>query len=594
MSKRLFSVTLSAAALLCTAALQAQTTNGTGSVNAQSFRLPSSSTSTSTSPTASGTSATPAGTTTSSTSPKAASTVGFADPGPRPNGNKSRTITGAKLQNQIPNGLQPVDPNEAINNNDGAGQVISNGGPTTGFWFQALTVFGQEATPNGASNGNGIATIQGLGPAFNGNSCFICHSQPTIGGSSPSVNPQVALATLHGATNTVPSFVTSNGPIREARFILDLANDPSGSTLDGGVHELFSIQGRTDAPAGCSLAQPDFATAVSQGNLITRIPIPVFGEGFVENVTDATLQANLATNTGAKNNLGIFGRFNTNGNDGTITRFGWKAQNKSMLLFAGEAANVELGVSNELFQNEKVPGSNCAGATPEDNTAVIVPTAFPVGGNLSGAQAASEISSDIENFAFFMRFNGSPSQCDFASTVDPVTGAAVCNALSANALAGQALFGTASNSGIGCVLCHTSQLTTGPATVPKFNNANFEPYSDFALHHMGSNLTDGVSQGLAGPDEFRTAPLWGLGQRLFFLHDGRCSDLVCAIEFHGSSTANCATVITGAQAFTVNGVAFSPGIETRACGSEANIVVNNFNALTVTQKQQLLDFLRSL
>jgi CxxC motif-containing protein (DUF1111 family) len=587
-----FSAGLCAVALLCAVSLQAQT-QSPSTQSKGGFTVSNPSTSTSPSPTPGPVSpgATPGGTP-SNGSPGTLAPA-FADPGPRPVGNTSKVRTGAKLQNQIVNVLEPPDPNAATDNNDGAGQVIANGGPTTGFWFQALTVFGQEATPNGASNGNGINTLTGLGPAFNGNSCFVCHSQPTIGGSSPAVNPQIALATLDGATNTVPSFLKPNGPIQEARFILDLINDPSGSTLDGGVHELFTIQGRTDAPAGCTVSQPDFATAISQHNLITRLPIPTYGEGFVENVTDAALVANLAANASTKNNLGIFGRFNTNGNDGTITRFGWKAQNKSLLLFAGEAANVELGVTNELFTNEKVPGTNCAGSTPEDNTAVIVPTAFPVGTTLSGAESASEISSDIENFAFFMRFNASPSQCDFASGLNSA-GAALCNPLGANALAGQALFGTSSNPGIGCVLCHTDTLTTGPATVPKFNNATFHPFSDFALHHMGSVLTDGVSQGLAGPDEFRTPPLWGLGQRLFFLHDGRCSDLVCAIEAHASTTNNCTAVVTGAQSFIVNGFLFQPGIETIACGSEANVVVNNFNALNSTQAQQLLDYLRSL
>ena len=52
---------------------------------------------------------------------------------------------------------------------------------------------------------------------------------------------------------------------------------------------------------------------------------------------------------------------------------------------------------------------------------------------------------------------------------------------------------------------------------------------------MGSKLADGVTQGAAGPDEFRTAPLWGAGQRLFFLHDGRTNNLVDVIEqFHVS------------------------------------------------------------
>jgi CxxC motif-containing protein (DUF1111 family) len=96
------------------------------------------------------------------------------------------------------------------------------------------------------------------------------------------------------------------------------------------------------------------------------------------------------------------------------------------------------------------------------------------------------------------------------------------------------------------------------------SNVTYHPFSDFALHHMGDNLADGVSQGVAGPDEFRTAPLWGVGQRLFFLHDGRSTDLLDAIQQH------------------------------RSRGSEANRVVRRFNELTPAQQQSLLDFLRSL
>ena len=113
----------------------------------------------------------------------------------------------------------------------------------------------------------------GLGPTFNGNSCAMCHAQPMTGGSSPGMtspqnpvaNPQVALATLDGATNSVPSFITPGGPVREARF-----------KSDGGVHGLFTIQGRKDA-TGCTLAQPNFAQALQQNNVIFRIPTPIFG-----------------------------------------------------------------------------------------------------------------------------------------------------------------------------------------------------------------------------------------------------------------------------------------------------------------------------
>jgi len=81
---------------------------------------------------------------------------------------------------------------------------------------------------------------------------------------------------------------------------------------------------------------------------------------------------------------------------------------------------------------------------------------------------------------------------------------------------------------------------------------------------MGRGLADGVTQGAAGPNEFRTAPLWGVGQRIFFLHDGRTTDLIQAIVSHKST------------------------------GSEASTVVNNYLGLTESQKQDLLNFLRSL
>src|SRR4051812_26786265 len=95
---------------------------------------------------------------------------------------------------------------------------------------------------------------KGLGPGFNSNSCVSCHAQPASGGSSPFTNPQIRVATLDGAHNTIPSFLSLNGPVREARFV----RNPDG-TPDGGVHDLFVITGRTDAPAGFNLPQTNFA-----------------------------------------------------------------------------------------------------------------------------------------------------------------------------------------------------------------------------------------------------------------------------------------------------------------------------------------------
>ena len=109
------------------------------------------------------------------------------------------------------------------------------------------------------------------------------------------------------------------------------------------------------------------------------------------------------------------------------------------------------------------------------------------------------------------------------------------------------------------------------------SNLTYHPYSDFALHHMGSNLADGITQGSAGADGFRTAPLWGLGQRLVFLHDGRTSDLVHAVQDHGCQGGG-------------------PGNppQSSTCSSEASAVVGRFNTLSGSQKQDILNFLRSL
>src|SRR5262249_22610393 len=107
-------------------------------------------------------------------------------------------------------------------------------------------------------------------------------------------------------------------------------------------------------------------------------------------------------------------------------------------------------------------------------------------------------------------------------------------------------------------------LQTGLASVAALNQKTVNLFSDLAVHHMGAGLADGVTQGAAGPDEFRTAPLWGIGQRLFFLHDGRTGDLVQAIQAHASS------------------------------GSEASAVVSAFNELSVSDRQDILNFLRSL
>jgi CxxC motif-containing protein (DUF1111 family) len=284
----------------------------------------------------------------------------------------------------------------------------------------------------------------------------------------------------------------------------------------------------------------------------------VFGLGLVENVSDDELRRNLSATAGARAPLGIGGRFNVNGNDGTITRFGWKAQNKSLLIFAGEAYNVEQGVTNELFPSERAMASGCElNPTPEDSSNLR-----NAANSLTGT--LSEMSADMVNFAFFMRLSAPPT---------PTTS-------SASEKNGQTIF-----SSIGCNLCHSLTLVAEESPFPGQGSATFHPYSDIALHRMGPGLADHVSQGAAGPDEFRTAPLWGVGQRIFFLHDGRAGPdnggLLTAILAHESRNTACAP----GQIATPDGV---------ACRSEANAVIERFEALSASQKQDLLNFLRSL
>ncbi len=409
----------------------------------------------------------------------------------------------------------------------------------------------------GSVQGKVPKTGVGLGPRFNSVSCGSCHAQPAVGGSSPSAkafpgigpNPQVAAANDHGAANRVPFFIRADGPVREARFKRVVRNGAVTDTPDGGVHALFTVTGRVDATnvvgatgvaQTCRLAQPDFDLMRRLDNIEFRIPTPVFGAGLIEAITDKTILDNMAAQAVDKRNLGISGRPNRNGNDGTITRFGWKAQNASLMMFAGEAYNVEQGVTNELFPFERAsPGETLPpecifNGGPEDTTNLDDP---------------SEPHGDLVLFSMFMRFLAPPTP----STSQPGGAPSIQR--------GAALF----RDTVKCALCHTPTMQVGWSSFSRSigpTQANL--YSDLLLHDMGQRLADGVSQGGATGSEFRTAPLWGLGQRVFFLHDGRTSDLIEAINAHGGRD------------------------------SEARATVDLFQRLSETDKQHLLNFLRSL
>jgi CxxC motif-containing protein (DUF1111 family) len=214
-------------------------------------------------------------------------------------------------------------------------------------------------------------------------------------------------------------------------------------------------------------------------------------------------------------------------------------------MFAGEAYNVEMGITNQLFPQERDETSGCLFNATAEDTLNFTPTPATTG------SSNTAVISDIEAFANFMRMLAPPTPAPATPSSEK----------------GRATFAR-----IGCVHCHTPSFTTGAkiasgsSTSPSaaLSNQTVNLYSDLLVHHMGKRLADGITQGGAGPDEFRTAPLWGVGQRIFFLHDGRTTSPVEAIRDHQSD------------------------------GSEANEVIKLFISLTTQEQQEVIDFLRSL
>jgi CxxC motif-containing protein (DUF1111 family) len=216
-----------------------------------------------------------------------------------------------------------------------------------------------------------------------------------------------------------------------------------------------------------------------------------------------------------------------------------------------------MGISNLLFpQDRPLPGEDGSGGTGDTGLPM---TCLNLGGRgypedtSNPGSAGAAILDDVSAFANFMR-----------SLAPPPTGAVVLNGRQVPSSAistGGSLFVST-----GCATCHNPTVGTTQASgfTSSLSEAPVNAFSDIEIHNMGTGLADNVSQGSAGGNQFRTAPLWGLGQRIFLLHDGRTTNLMSAIQSHASH------------------------------GSEATIVEEQFFDLSTTQQQDILDFLRSL
>lgn len=269
-----------------------------------------------------------------------------------------------------------------------------------------------------------------------------------------------------------------------------------------------------------------------------RLSTSVLGLGFVEAIDDATLP-DIARNqpmltAGRINGVAIRVPISESRNSTRVGRFGWKCQHGSLVSFAADAYLNEMGITSPLQPTE----NNSNGASVADYDTVADP---------------EDDGDDIELFAQFMRATKAPPR----DTALAITG---------NALTGAQLFQQ-----IGCSVCHVPSIVTTHAGTT-INGGQFHipdalgdkiihPYSDFLLHDVGTG--DGIVQngGQSTRNKVRTVPLWGLRNRTRLMHDGVTTTFSDAILRHAG---------------------------------EATFVIDNYKALSSSQKNQILVFLRSL
>ena len=366
--------------------------------------------------------------------------------------------------------------------------------PTTAFGepLPGLTAAQRNDFSVGLGRFSVIETLQsGLGPIFNASACVGCHGQPAPGGGS------VVRVTRFGRVDG-----TTFDPLE---------------ALGGSLQQVRAID-----PQALEVV-PAQANVVAQ-----RLSTPLYGLGLIEAIPDATILANAER----QKSLGLDGvpSLVTDAATGALRvgRFGWKAQQATLLSFSADAYVNEMGITNRLFPTENAPNGNAALLARFDRVADPEDRADPVTGK-----------ADIDVVAEFMRYLAAPPSVQLTQT----------------ALQGRQTFEQ-----IGCGGCHMAQMTTGPSDIAALNFKAVFLYSDLLLHDMGS-LGDGIAQGTAGTRDMRTAPLWGLRARTPYLHDGRAGTVERAIVLHDG---------------------------------EALPSRNAFQALTATQRQQLLEFLGAI
>jgi len=334
------------------------------------------------------------------------------------------------------------------------------GDPLPNLTQEQLTDFS-----NGLDQFENVETAaSGLGPIYNNTSCANCHALPVAGGASGT------LVTRFGRS--------------------DNKNDFDPLTEEGGS----LLQSQAIDPAALERIPTD-ANVVAQ-----RKTMPLFGLGLIEAIADTDIQT-LAKNT--KKPDGVLGRAalvqDVATGESRVGRFGWKAQQATLLAMAADEYNNEMGITNRLFPTENAPNGNQKLLTEFDHVADPEDTTNSATGK-----------AHIDQFADFMQLLAPPASPRPTAEMQ----------------SGLTLF-----TRLGCAVCHVPTLYTGSNAINALDHKAVNLFSDLLLHNMGS-LNDGIAQGDAQPDEMKTPPLWGLRFHAPFLHDGRAPTLADAILDH--------------------------------------------------------------
>jgi CxxC motif-containing protein (DUF1111 family) len=384
----------------------------------------------------------------------------------------------------------------------------------------------------------------GLGPVYNAQSCAECHQNPVTGA------------------------ISQINELRAGRLIERLCHTPCGGPTFSDAPGGSLIQHRAVDPRIQERVPPLFSAGISEkfGEVTTaRTSLNTMGDGFVEAISNSTLLAIAAAQPDdtVSGNLVAGQAINVPIEEADpeaavrcrVGRFGHKDQHASLLSFSGDAYLNEIGITNRLFLQENTSlGRDVSAFDSIPNDATIdcdpSPSPAPPGQNV---KCGEDPERDIDAFTQFMRATKAPARdADIAATED--------------AQAGEELFHT-----VGCAVCHVDTIVTAPEgtvvdagtfTVPAaLGNKIIHPFGDFLLHDIGTG--DGIVQN-GGQDtrlKVRTAPLWGVRTRTLLMHDGESLTFMDAILRHAG---------------------------------EAEVVRQNFEALTPEEQIQVIVFLESL